>query len=104
MKRKTAVIVLVVMAAIPFGYYAHHTRVESFNYVWYPDDTYGPAQEWPNVDVKGHPRVVLVRSIGNLQCYAVYYDRKLADIIEQNPTRMRELNSSLTGSAVLALL
>lgn len=84
---KVALILSAVLGGIALIHYVHHTRIESFDYVWEPDGRDSPAQEAPDIDVNGNPKVVLVRSVGNLQCYATYYDRELAQIVEQHPTR-----------------
>lgn len=76
---------MVVVCAIAFLYYVHHSRVESLYYTWYPSDTYAPAREWPDFDVKGQPKVVLVREINSLECFEVCYSRELANILARDP-------------------
>jgi hypothetical protein len=45
----------IVVYAIFFGYY---TRTETFWLTYFPDDTYQPASNLPNVDGQGQPKVV----------------------------------------------
>jgi hypothetical protein len=37
--------------------------------------------------VKGQPKVVLVRSVGPTECFAVYYSRELEALLEKDPSR-----------------
>ena len=76
-----------VLLAIGLLYLAHHTRVESFYYRWYPGNTYVPARQFPDLDVKGLPKVVLVRSVGPTECFAVYYSKEFEALLEKDPSR-----------------
>lgn len=85
--RAAVAVPLALLVAIGLSYYyLYHARIESFDYFWFPRDTYAPALKWPSEE-KGQPRVVLVRSVGKLQCYSIYYDKRLASMVERNPTR-----------------
>jgi hypothetical protein len=41
---RTAVTIVGVLLAVGLLYLAHHTRVESFYYKWYPGNTYPPLR------------------------------------------------------------
>jgi len=76
----TAVVVYVIF----FGYYA---RTETFWLTYLPDNTYQPASNLPNVDGQGQPKVVMVRRSGQVECFDVFYSRKLKERLEANPSR-----------------
>jgi hypothetical protein len=76
----TAVVVYVIF----FGYYA---RTETFWLTYLPDNTYQPASNLPNVDGQGQPKVVMVRRSGQVECFDVFYSRKLKEQLEANPSR-----------------
>jgi len=48
----------IVVYAIFFGYY---TRTRTFWLTYFPDNTYQPASNLPNVDGEGQPKVVMDR-------------------------------------------
>lgn len=75
------------LLALAFLYAAHHTRTESFYYRWYPDESYVPTRQSPEFDLKGNPKVVLVRTVGSLECYEVYYSRELERLVKENPAQ-----------------
>jgi hypothetical protein len=76
----TAVVVYVSL----FGYYA---RTKTFWLTYFPDNTYQPANNLPNVDGQGQPKVVMVRRSGQIECFDVFYSRKLKEQLEANPSR-----------------
>jgi hypothetical protein len=76
----TAVVVYVIF----FGYYA---RTETFWLTYLPDNTYQAASNLPNVDGQGQPKVVMVRRSGQVECFDVFYSRKLKEQLEANPSR-----------------
>jgi hypothetical protein len=73
----------VVVYLIFFGFY---TRTETFWLTYFPDDTYQPASKLPDVDGKGHPKVVMVRRSGQIECFDVFYSHKLKERLEANPS------------------
>jgi hypothetical protein len=78
---------LVAFLVISLIYFAHHKRIESFYYRWYPDNTYPPAKQFPDV-VKGSPKVVLVRKVGSLECFEIYYSSELDALLKNDPARL----------------
>lgn len=74
----------IVLCAIFFGYF---TRTKTFSLTYFPDDTYEPARHFPLVDGQGQPRVVMVRESGQIECFDIFYSRKLKELLEANPTR-----------------
>jgi hypothetical protein len=74
----------VVVYAIFFGYY---TRTETFWLTYFPDNTYQPASNLPNVDGQGQPKVVMVRRSGQIECFDVFYSRKLKELLQASPSR-----------------
>jgi hypothetical protein len=64
-----ALIVAIVVYAIFFGYY---TRTKTFPLTYFPDNTYQPASNLPNVDGQGQPKVVMVRRSGRIECFDVF--------------------------------
>ncbi len=74
----------IVVYAIFFGYY---TRTETFLLTYFPENTYQPASNLPNVDGQGQPKVVMVRRSGQIECFDVFYSRKLKDLLEASPSR-----------------
>ena len=74
----------VVVYAIFFGYY---TRTKTFWLTYFPDNTYQPASNFPNVDGQGQPKVVMVRRSGQIECFDVFYSRKLKELLEASPSR-----------------
>ena len=73
----------VLVYAIFFGYY---TRTKTFWLTYFPDNTYQPASNLPNVDGQGQPKVVMVRRSGQIECYDVFYSRKLKELLEASPS------------------
>jgi hypothetical protein len=67
-----------------FGYYS---RTETFWLTYFPDDTYPPASNLPNVDGQGQPKVVMVRRSGQIECFDVFYSHKLKELLEANPSQ-----------------
>jgi hypothetical protein len=76
--------IAVVVYAIFFGYY---TRTKTFWLTYFPDNTYQPARNLPNVDGQGQPKVVMVRRSGQIECFDVFYSRKLKELLEASPSR-----------------
>jgi len=74
----------IVVYAIFFGYY---TRTKTFWLTYFPDNTYQPASNLPNVDGQGQPKVVMVRRSGQIECFDVFYSRKLKERLEASPAR-----------------
>ena len=74
----------IVIYAIFFGYY---TRTKTFWLTYFPDNTYQPASNLPNVDGEGQPKVVMVRRSGQIECFDVFYSRKLKELLEASPSR-----------------
>ena len=74
----------IVVCAIFFGYY---TRTKTFWLTYFPDNTYQPASNLPNVDGQGQPKVVMVRRSGQIECFDVFYSRKLKELLEASPSR-----------------
>jgi hypothetical protein len=52
---ETALRIAAVLLALAFLYAVHHTRTESFDYRWYPDESYAPARQFPEFDIKRKP-------------------------------------------------
>lgn len=82
---KVGAILVAILIICGLGYFAHHTRVESFSYIWHPGDSYAPARQWPNKDVAGQPKVVLARTLDSLECYEICYSRELELLVQRNP-------------------
>jgi len=81
----TAVIgAAIVGYVILFGYY---TRTKTFWLTYFPDNTFQPASNLPDLDGQGQPKVVLVRGSGQIQCFEVFYSRKLKEVLEASPSR-----------------
>jgi len=74
----------IVVCTIFFGYY---TRTKTFWLTYFPDNTYKPASNLPNVDGEGQPKVVMVRRSGQIECFDVLYSRKLKELLEASPSR-----------------
>jgi hypothetical protein len=74
----------VVLYAIFFGYY---TRTKTFWLTYFPDNTYQPASNLPNFDGQGNPKVVMVRRSGQIECFDVFYSRKLQELLKASPSR-----------------
>jgi hypothetical protein len=74
----------IVVYAIFFGYY---TKTETFWLTYFPDNTYQPASNLPNVDGQGQPKVVMVRRSGQIECFDVFYSRRLEELLEASPSR-----------------
>jgi len=72
-------ITIVLIYASFFGYY---TRTKIFSLTYFPDNTYKPASSLPNVDGRGEPKVVMVRRSGPVECFDVFYSRKLKELLE----------------------
>ena len=75
---------VVIVWLILFGY---RTRTETFWLTYFPDNTYQPTGNLPNVDGKGQPKVVMVRKSGQIECYDVFYSRKLREFLESSSSR-----------------
>jgi hypothetical protein len=75
-----AVVVLLVL----FGY---RTRTETLSLTYFPDNTYQPASNLPDVDERGQPKVVMVRRSGQADCFDVFYSNKLREFMEAAPSR-----------------
>ena len=73
----------IIVYAIFFGYYA---RTKTFWLTYFPDNTYQPASSLPNVDGQGQPKVVMVRRSGQIECFDVFYSRKLKELLEASPS------------------
>ena len=73
-----------IVYAIFFGSY---TRTKTFWLTYFPDDTYQPANNLPDVDGLGQPKVVMVRRSGQIECFDVFYSRKLKELLEASPSR-----------------
>ena len=73
-----------VVYAIFFAYYA---RTETFWLTYFPDNTYQPASNLSNVDGQGQPKVVMVRRSGQIECFDVFYSRKLKELLEASSSR-----------------
>jgi hypothetical protein len=74
----------IIIYTIFFGYYA---RTKTFWLTYFPDNTYQPASNLPDVDGQGQPKVVLVRRSGQIECFDVYYSRKLKELLEASPSQ-----------------
>ena len=74
----------IIVYAIFFGYY---TRTKSFWLTYFPGNTYQPASNLPNVDAQGQPKVVMVRRSGQIECFDVFYSRRLKELLEAGPSR-----------------
>ena len=74
----------IVVYAIFFGYY---TRTNTFWLTYFPDNTYQPASTLPNVDGRGQPKVVMVRRSGQIECFDVFYSRRLRELLETSSSR-----------------
>ena len=69
----------IVVYVIFFGYY---TRTQTLWLTYFPDNTYRPASSLPYVDGRGQPKVVMVRRSGQIECFDVFYSRKLKELLE----------------------
>jgi len=69
---------------ILFGY---RMRTEIFWLTYFPDNTYQPTGNLPNVDGKGQPKVVMVRKSGQIECFDVFYSRRLRELLEASSSR-----------------
>lgn len=76
----TAIVVYVIF----FGYY---TRTKTYWLTYFPDNTYQPANYLPAIDGQGQPKVVMVRRSGQIECFDVFYSRKLKELLEARPSR-----------------
>jgi uncharacterized membrane protein YphA (DoxX/SURF4 family) len=56
--------------AILFGYY---TRIKTFLLIYFPENTYQPASNFPNVDGQGQPKVVMVRKSGEIASALTFF-------------------------------
>ena len=74
----------IIFYAIFFGYYA---RTKTFWLTYFPNNTYQPTSNFPDVDGQGQPKVVLVRRSGQIECFDVYYSRKLKELLEATPSQ-----------------
>jgi hypothetical protein len=74
----------IVVYTIFVGYY---TRTETFWLTYFPDNTYQPTINLPNVDRQGRPKVVMVRTAGQIECFDVFYSRKLKELLEASASR-----------------
>lgn len=83
----TTIVVVALTALVPLAWWVYHTRTESFELTYFPDDTYAPARNLPTVDDRGQPRVVLVRKAGQIECFDVFYSQKLMDLLRTTPNR-----------------
>jgi hypothetical protein len=74
--------------AIFFGYFP---RTKTFWLTYFPENTYQPASGLPNVDGRGQPKVVMVRRSGQVECFDVFYSRKLKELLEASPSKGAEI-------------
>jgi hypothetical protein len=91
-----AKVVLLLAAIVALGFLAHfvhHKKRVTYLMTWYPGNTYWPARDLPDTNQfdpalkHGEPKVVLVREANGIQCYEVYYSRKLEKLLENTPSR-----------------
>jgi hypothetical protein len=78
----------IIVYAIFFGYY---TRTRIFWLTYFPDNSYRPASNLPSVDGQGEPEVVMVRRSGQIECFDVFYSRKLEELLEASLLDARRL-------------
>lgn len=78
----------IVIYVVFFGYY---TKTETFWLTYFPNNTYQPTSDFPNVDGSGQPKVVMVRRAGQIECYDVFYSRKLKELLETGSSRRVEI-------------
>jgi hypothetical protein len=75
---------VLVACVIFLGYYS---RTKTYWLTYFPDNTYPPASSFPNADGQGQPKVVMVRRSGQIECFDVFYSRKLKELLEASPSR-----------------
>jgi hypothetical protein len=80
----TAIIAYVML----FGYY---TKTKTFRLTYFPNNSYEPTSNLPNVDRRGQPKVVLVRREGEIECFDVLYSRQLKELLEARPSQRVEI-------------
>jgi hypothetical protein len=91
---KRVVCIAAVMGAAVLAYLAlfgYYTRTETFWLTYFPDDTYQPASNLPDLDALGQPKVVMVRRSGQTECFDVFYSRKLKEFLESSPSRQARI-------------
>jgi hypothetical protein len=76
--------ITVVVLLVLFGY---RTRTETLSLTYFPDNAYQPTSNLPEVDGRGQPKVVMVRRSGQIECFDVFYSRKLREFMEAAPSR-----------------
>src|SRR5437870_6520304 len=87
---------LLLTAIVALGFlvhFVHHKKRVTYLMTWYPGNTCWPARHFTETNpfraqaTYGEPKVVLVREANGIQCYAVYYSRKLEELLEHTPSR-----------------
>ena len=92
-KLAKVVLVLTIVALSFLAHFVHHKKRVTYRMTWYPGNTYKPARDIPETNpfrarpTYGEPKVVLVREANGIQCYEVYYSRKLEKLLEDTPSR-----------------
>jgi hypothetical protein len=74
----------IVVYALLFG---HYTRTKTFWLTYFPENAYQPASNLPDIDGQGQPKVVMVRRSGQIECFDVFYSRKLKELLDASPSR-----------------
>ena len=83
---------IAVIALVPISWFVYHTRTESFALTYFPGDSYASARNFPTVDERGEPRVVLVRKVGEIECFDVFYSQKLKDLLQASSSGQVRVN------------
>jgi hypothetical protein len=78
---------LIAMAVVYLVFFGYYTKTETFWLSYFPDDTYQPASTLPRVDGQGRPKVVMVRRLGQIECFDVFYSRNLKELLESSPSK-----------------
>lgn len=78
----------IILYVIFFGYY---TTTKTFSLTYFPSNSYAPTSNLPNVDGRGQPKVVLVRTEGQIECFDVLYSRKLKELLEASSSQRVEI-------------
>jgi hypothetical protein len=89
-KKKRVLLILGIVTVVGVVYtlfFGYYTRTKIFWLTYFPNDTYQPASSLPSVDGLGQPKVVMVRRSGQVECFDVFYSRKLKELMEASPSR-----------------
>jgi hypothetical protein len=62
-------------------------RTETLQLWYFPGNSYAPTNELAPADEQGKPKVVLVRKVGQMDCYDVFYSQKLQQLLGREPSK-----------------